>query len=347
MSTNNTTTKQASDEDSGRLLDAFRQLFAFLSEPSNKINHTQNSLLCSIAGIHGRFLSIICGIILAFYMYNYKQAETCKQQLDDLRLKVARMMIIPGFRDPCEPDPQIYFKNDVFDIEKITRDFYEQIGNKLYPGIETILMSSGIDIQEAYGYEQRVKRLVSLISIVSNVYPYSTRSPRSNPGIQSVMYSDIRKDWTHEWQHDVIKLNFNLMLLLQQRRGALDDLLARYVKARLKDEIAQQQDSNIQEFNIHKFLGQTFHDSIEQFFAIVERINSEVVPELNDYSFRLERYQRKSFGPNVIVPLILLLIFGLFLPLVWAMKPVYTIVKPICTLIIPLVFYIWLLIILL
>lgn len=280
-------------------------------------------------------------------MYSYQQAESCRERLDDLRLRVARMMIIPGFRDPCEPNTLTYFKDDVLDIEKITREFGEQIGYKLDPSIESILVSSGIDIREVHGYEQRVKRLVSLIGILSNVYPYSTRSPKANLGIQSLMYSDLRKDWTREWQHDVTTLNFHLMLLLRQRRDALDDLLSRYEKARLEDEVAQRSGSNVGEFNVHRFLGRTFQDSIDRFFATVERINSEVVPELNDYSFKLERYRRESFGLNVFVPFVFILLFGLVLPLVWATKAVYRIVKPICALSIPLIFYVWLLIVLL
>ena len=132
-------------------------------------NHTQNSLLCTIAGIHGRFLSIICAVFLAFYMCYYQQAETCRLRLDDLRLKVARTMVIPAYHDTCGLDVNDYFDANGLDIHKIVMAFYDQLGYNPDPRIEAILSTSGLNVVEVFQYDQRVSRLVSLINIAANI----------------------------------------------------------------------------------------------------------------------------------------------------------------------------------
>lgn len=314
-------------------------------------NHKQNSLLCTIAGIHGRFLSIICAVFLAFYMYYYQQAETCKLRLDDLRLKVARTMVIPAFHDPCGLDVKDYFDANGLDIHKIVMAFYDQLGYNPDPKIEAILSTSGLNVAEAFQYDQRVSRLVSLINIVANIYPYSTRSREASPGVVSVMYSDLRKDWTREWQRDLGSLNFGLTWLWRQRRAAIEDLLRRYDEARIKDEVARQDGSPVRGLDLHKILGSTFRATIEQFFSTVEAINHDILPELNDYSFRLTRYQTHLMDTTtllyLILPLVLILLFGILAPLVLSLKPMHSIRIAVGILILSVVPYICLLLFLL
>jgi len=310
-------------------------------------NHTQNSLLCTIAGIHGRFLSVICAVFLAFYMYYYQQAETCSIRLDDLRLKVARTMAIPAFHDPCELDVKDYFDANELDIHKIVRAFYDQLGYNPDPRIEAILSTSGLNIADTFQYGQRISRLVSLINFVANIYPYSTRSRETSPGVVSVMYSDLRKDWTREWQRDLGSLNFELTLLWRQKRASVEDLLRRYDEARIKDEVARRNDLTERDIDLHKILGNAFRATIEQFFSTVEAINHDILPELNDYSFRFTRYQThlmyKTALLHAIIPIVLILFLGILAPLVLSLKPRYSIRITVGILILSVAPYIWLL----
>lgn len=319
----------------------------YLPMESRKSTHTQNSLMYAVAGIHGRFMSIICAGVLAFYMYNYQQVETCKLRLDELRLRTARTMRIPAFYDPCGVNPTEYFDANELNIRKVVTAFYDQLGYNPDSRTEVLLGASGINVAEAFGYRQRVTHLISLINIVANIDPYSTRSRQTSPGLASVMYSDLRKDWTQKWQNDLGELNFELTLLLRQRRDAVEDLLRRYDEARVKDEMARLNTSSANDsFDIHRVLGTEFRTIIERFFSAVEVINENILPELNDYAFRLNRHQTRLQDRqalfNTLSPLVLLLFSGIIVPLVLSLKPLYSRWPTIIVLIISAVPYIWL-----
>ena len=165
------------------------------------------------------------------------------------------------------------------------------------------------------------------------------------------MYSDLRKDWTREWQRDLGSLNFGLTWLWRQRRAAIEDLLRRYDEARIKDEVARQDGSPVRGLDLHKILGSTFRATIEQFFSTVEAINHDILPELNDYSFRLTRYQTHLMDTTtllyLILPLVLILLFGILAPLVLSLKPMHSIRIAVGILILSVVPYICLLLFLL
>lgn len=311
-------------------------------------NHTQNSLLCTIAGIHGRFLSIICAVFLAFHMYYYQQVEICRLRLDDLRLKVARTMVIPAFHDPCGPDVKDYFDEaNGLDVHKFVMAFYNQLGYNPDPRTEAVLNTSGLNVADAFQYNQRVSRLVSLINIAANIYPYSTRSRETSPGVVSVMYSDLRKDWTQEWQRDLGRLNFELTGLWRQRRAAVEDLLRRYDEARIKDEVARRNSLTEPDIDLHTILGNTFRATIEQFFSTVEAINHDILPELTDCSFRLTRYQThltyKTTLLHAIIPIALILLLGILAPLALSLKPIHSIRISVGILTLSIAPYLWLL----
>ena len=289
------------------------------------LSHTQNSLLLATVGIHGRFLSIICAVLFAFYMYYYQQEQMCKLRLDDLRLKVARTMDFSAFHDPCGIDPDEYFDANGLDIQRIARAFRDQLGYSPDPRTESTLDASGIDVARVFEYEERVTRLLGLMNTVANIYPYSTRSRPTSPGIVSLMYSDLRKDWTPEWQRDLGSLNFELTLLWRQRRSGVEDLLDHYDETRLKRDVADEDGPTVIGFDMHKRFGSSFRARIERFFGMVEAVNRDIVPELNDYSFRLTRYQTHLMDgtrlSNVVFLLILVLFFGIFVPLGLSLKP--------------------------
>lgn len=310
-------------------------------------NHTQNSLLCTIAGIHGRFLSIICAVLFAFYVYYYQQAETCTLRLNDLRLRVARTMIIPAYHDPCGIDVEDYFDANRLDIRKTVEAFYDQLGYNPDTRVQAMLSESGLDVAATFQYDQRISRLLGLMNLVANIYPYSTRSRKTSPGIASVMYSDLQKDWTLEWQRDIGNLNFELTLLWQRRRAAIEDLIRRYSEAHVKDAAGPRSDSLEQIRDLRRIMVSTFTETIERFFNTVVRINQDILPELNDYSLRLARYQAlridKTTLINTLSPIALILLFGIVVPLFLSLRPVRSIPISCGILILSIVPYIWLL----
>ena len=85
---------------------------------------------------------------------------------------------------------------------------------------------------------------------------------------------------------------------------------------------------------------------IERFFSAVEAINQDIVPELNDYSFRLARYQTHLKDNTILLraisPLILILVFGILAPLALSLKPMHSIRITVGILILSVVPYMWL-----
>jgi len=313
------------------------------------LSHTQNSLLLATAGIHGRFLSIICAVLFAFYMYYYQQEQMCKLRLDDLRLKVARTMDFPAFHDPCGIDPNEYFDANGLDIQRIARAFRDQLGYSPDPRIESTLDASGIDVARVFEYEGRVTRLLGLMNTVANIYPYSTRSRPTSPGLVSLMYSDLRKDWTPQWQRDLASLNLELTLLWRQRRAAVEDLLNHYDEARLRRDVVLRDGTATISGDVHRVFGGSFRARIERFFGLVEGINRDIVPELNDYSFRLDHYQadlvNKGIRIQAIVALSLILLLGILCPVVFSLRQIHSTRVSIVILLLSVVPYIWLAII--
>ena len=343
-------TNQASSQRSGEVECVNKALDIPHESPDRRArdpNHTQNSLLCTIASMHGRFLSIICAVLFAFYMYYYQQAETCRLKLNDLRLRVARTMIIPAYHDPCGINVEDYFDANGLDIRKTVEAFYDQLGYNPDTRIQAILSESGLDVAATFQYDQRVSRLLGLINLVANIYPYSTRSRKTSPGIASVMYSDLQKDWTLEWQRDLGSLNFELTMLWQRRRVAIEDLIRRYSEANVKDEANPRSDSLGQNRDLRRMVVSTFTETIERFFNTVVQMNQDILPELNDYSFRLARYQAlrldKATLINTLSPISLVLLFGVVVPLFLSLRPVRSIRVSCGILILSIAPYIWLL----
>lgn len=160
------------------------------------------------------------------------------------------------------------------------------------------------------------------------------------------MYSDLRKDWTREWQTDLGSLNLELTWLWRQRRVAIEDLLRHYDEARIKGEVAPLNGSSAGGPDLHKILGGTSRTIIERFFSAVEAINQDIVPELNDYSFRLARYQTHLKDNTILLraipPLVLILVFGILAPLALSLKPMHSIRITVGILILSVVPYVWL-----
>lgn len=298
-------------------------------QDQDKNHHSQNSLLCTIAGIHGRFLSIICGILLVFYMYSYEQVATLEEQLNDLRLKVARMMSVStfSFRDPVV-NIQDYFDENGLITDKIVEAFNEQLG--FIPDMETekVLTTSGINVSQTFQYEQHLNKLVSLISIVAHIYPYSTVSEKTSTGTVSLMYSDLRRDWDPQWQRDLAKLNLELVRIWRRKKPQIEKLLRKNELALVDDQINKRSNDVSNKLLIRKSLANIHREAIEPFFLIAELINSDIIPQLNDNSFKLQRHrtQQQAIGSLVYIGFyfVSVLLLGILIPLLLASRPVYS-----------------------
>ncbi|MHC4585924.1 MAG: hypothetical protein ACYS3N_15460 [Planctomycetota bacterium] len=294
-----------------------------------KKEHPQNSLLCTIAGIHGRFLSIICGIMLAFYMYSYEQAETLKGQLNDLRLRVARMMIsVPTFGDPKTNVKDYFNEENVLMIDKIVRAFNDQLG--YIPDIEAekLMTTSGINVPQTFQYEQRLTTLAALISIVAHINPYSTVSERTSTGIRSRMYRDLQKDWDPQWQRDLGRLNSELVWIWRHNKTQIEKLLRHNERAIVEDQINKRSNDVTGKLSMSNILANIHREVIEPFFHIVELINRDIISQLNDNSFKLQRYRTRLRATETFICIgflfIGVLLFGILIPLIMASRPVFS-----------------------
>ncbi len=276
-----------------------------------------NSILPILPGIHVTILSILFAVLIVFYFYSEQTVSSLKEQMNDLRTKVAQTM----YNQPRFPlnssELEEYFKDNTLNQTNIEKKLWEL--SSVMGSLEITKTAPphprmGEDYIEKTIVES-AEQLLKMITVLTYVYPYCER-PKDANGIPTGISNIIRKDSTPEWKRDLIGLNFYLSWFWQTRGDGITRLISEYDAISAKKNTKQRTRLNFPQF-------------VADFFTQVQFIQTQIIPELSEKSYKLNFYENKFKIKTRLVFAFLLsivmLIVGVFLPLFFHLyiKPPY------------------------
>jgi hypothetical protein len=268
-----------------------------------------NSILPILPGIHATILSIISAVLIVFFFYSYQTVSSLKEQLDDLRITVAKMMSpFPYYKPGAESFRiQDYLHNGKLNLKTVEEKL--AIISNVMSNLE---LMKGVpphpDMGENYIEETIIeegKHLLEIINLLINYSPYCEKISIEGDSVGILGGAKIIK-YDTEWQNDLIRLNSSLSWTWRVRGKGITELISKY------DAISAKKDTK-----------QTFHVNhpqfISEFFTQVQFIETRIIPELSEKSYKLHLHEHKFKIKTRLIPAffiaIFILVFGIFLPL--------------------------------
>ncbi len=276
-----------------------------------------NSILPILPGIHATILSIIFAVLIVFFFYSYQTVSNLKEQMSDLRVKVAREMS----DQVCYPlnfELEDYFKDNTLNHLNIEKKLWE-LSSVMWQ-LELVKKCPQTPPGMGEGYIEKTiiesaEDLLGIITVLTYIYPYCER-PLDKEGKPSGVSNIIRKEYTPEWHQDIIRLNSHLSWLWRTKGDGFTKLISEYDAISAKK--AGEQGFR---FNFPRF--------VADFFAQVQFLETQIIPELNEKSHKLNffenRFKIKTRLTEAFFVALFILVFGISLPLYFHLyyKPPY------------------------
>lgn len=265
-----------------------------------------NSILPILPAIHATILSLIFAVLIVFFFYSYQTVSNLKEQTNDLRTRVAQTMI-GQIRSPLKFELEEYFKDNTLNHLNIEKKLWEL--SSVMGSLEITKMvpphpRMGEDYIEKTIVES-AEHLLGIITVLTYISPYCER-PKNENGIPTGISNIIRKEYTPEWKSDLVRLNSYLSWLWRTRGEGIAKLISEY------DAIFAKKHTKL-EFRLN------FSKSVADFFTQVQFIETQIIPELNEKSYKLYFYKNKFKIKTRLIQAFLMavfiLVFGIFLPL--------------------------------
>ena len=267
-----------------------------------------NSILPILPGIHATILSIIFAVLIVFFFYSYQTVSNLKRQMSDLRVKVAREMS-DQICSPLKFELEDYFKDNTLNHLNIEKKLWE-LSSVMWQ-LELVKKCPQTPPGMGEGYIEKTiiesaEDLLGIITVLTYIYPYCER-PLNKEGKPSGVSNIIRKEYTPEWHQDIIRLNSHLSWLWRTKGDGFTKLISEYDAISSKNTEKQRF-----RFNFPKF--------VADFFTQVQFLETQIIPELNEKSHKLDFYENKfRIKTHLLVAFsiaIPLLVVGIFLPLI-------------------------------
>jgi cytochrome c oxidase subunit IV len=297
-----------------------------------------NSILTTLASINATVLGIVFAVLVAFFIYSYQELSKVWNQLSDLRVQIAKTMHLPTYYKIGAIDYAQYSTPDgSLNFEKIQRELHQLSPTSLPEAIKQRLLNNGINVPPSdEEVKERAARLIDLINLLSISYPYCERSQIDEKSI-ALSIEPKRLEYTQKWQNDFLKLNSYLSWFWQGRKNELRKLVLEYESLYKKEQL---QRFNAEKQKILSEMKETgrpmseaevedmlsnYHNDLEferivtEFFHRVVLIESTMVPQVKDLSFKLNLYESKFHVKGYLVISLIfsfvMLVAGIFLPM--------------------------------
>ena len=292
-----------------------------------------HSILPILPAIHATILSIIFAVLIVFFFYSYQTVSHLKEQMNDLRINVAQAMS----NQVCAPlkfELEDYFKDNALNHSNIEHKLWELSGTMANLEIIRNLPEPHPSMDKDYIEKTIIdsaEHFLGIITVLTYIYPYCER-PRNKEGKPSGVSNIIRKKYTPEWHQDIIRLNSRLSWLWRTKGDGFTKLISEYDAISVKK-------TGKQGFRFN------FSQYVADFFAQVQFLETQIIPELNEKSYKLNfhenKFKIKTHLIQAFLMAIFILVFGIFLPLFIHLyfKPPYIKQIELCLLIIPVLPY--------
>jgi len=266
-----------------------------------------NSILPILPGIHTTILSIIFAVLIVFFFYSYQTVSNLKGQMSDLRVKVARVMS----DQVCAPlnfELEDYFKDNTLNHSNIEKKLWELSSVMWQLELVKKCPQTPPGMGEGYIEETIIESgedLLGIITVLTYIYPYCER-PLNKEGKPSGVSNIMRKEYTSGWHQDIIRLNTHLSWLWRTKGDGFTKLISEY------DAIsAKKAGKQGFRFNFPKF--------VADFFTQVQFLETQIIPELNEKSYKLNFHENKvKIKMHLTMAFsfaLVMLVVGIFLPL--------------------------------
>ncbi len=269
-----------------------------------------NSILPILPAIHATILSIIFAVLIVFFFYSYQTVSNLKEQMNDLRTKTAQNMIhLPYFRPGAkEFKMEDYFKDNTLNLISINQKLSEVSSVMMRLEIIKAMPIPHPSMGEDYIEEtlvENAKHFLEILNLLANISPYCEKITIEGKSIK-FLGGAKRMKYDRKWQRDLISLNGFLSWLWRTKGEEIRKLMSEY------DAISAKKGAN-------QRVGFTFSQFVSDFFAQVQFIQSQIIPELSEKSYKLNfhenKFKIKTHLIQAFLMAIFILVFGIFLPL--------------------------------
>jgi len=270
-----------------------------------------NSILPILPGIHATILSIIFAVLIVFFFYSYQTTSYLKEQVNDLRTKVSQIMshqICAPLKATSSFELEDYFKDNTLNHLNIEKKLWEL--SSVMWSLEIVKKCPQIPPGMGEDYIEKTiiessEDLLRIITILTYISPYCER-PLDKEGIPSGISNIRRKKYTPEWHQDIVRLNSHLSWLWRTKGDGFTKLISEYyaISAKKTEKLG---------FRVN------YPRYVADFFTQVQFLETHVIPELNEKSYKLNFYENKfKIKTHLVMAFffaLVILILGIFLPL--------------------------------
>jgi hypothetical protein len=305
----------------------------------------EESVLTTVATIHATILTIIFAVVVIFFFTSYQLFVDLQGKLNDLKQRISQMMSMPILGNQrVQPfitfDFKEYLKDGHLDIKRIEEELFEigklatinyYLSNKKdkIGGLDSDKLIEGKEI------EKNSRKLLDLIAMLSMSNPYTERLSLSKDG-GIIMTEHKASEYNEQWANDLFSLNKYLSYIWEERQTEIIFLISKYQEnwnkkiSTQSEEVVENKGKSREEIDLSLKawiygLGQQYKTSedlvnlIKLFFKNVTIIQSDIIPQIKTYSYRLKYYQdemkvKNKLTSSLIISIIMLII-GILIPL--------------------------------
>ena len=297
-----------------------------------------NSILTTLASINATIVGIIFAILVAFFIYSYQTLTQVKEKLTDLRNTTSKLMNMPVYYKAGSINYSDYVSEDgMLDFDRIRHELFDISPVTIPEEIRQRLIDSGMELSSTQDeIKTRATHFLDIINLLSVSYPYSEKSKIDKESF-ALSIESKRLEYNEKWQNDLISLNGYLAWIWSGRKDEIMKLMHDYKKidseesARRLETESQKMVEEYQKGGLNitaeeaKLRLQSFEYSIDfekivsSFFDRVNVVETNVIPQIKDLSYKLnifqEKFEVKKYVILSLVFTVFILVVGVFLPM--------------------------------
>jgi len=284
-----------------------------------------NSILITVASINATILSILCAVLIGFYLYSYPVLFQIREKLNDLRYETAQIIkpsVYIEYKDGAF-DPSEYLGDDgLLDFSRIQKELFFLASGEI-PEFMLKLPVKGQNLSSSdLNKKVSIVRLINIVCMLRVSYPYTKMSNTDKQSLKSDEESQ-RIEYNDKWRDDLLKWNDYLSFFWKGRENEV--LRSIHNEKEIIDPKKSPDEGIGSKFNKNLF----FERLVKDFFERVMLIQNNIIPQIRELSYKLNLLQEKfqikmylSVGLGIsFIMLICYTFFPLFIHLIW--KPPY------------------------